>query len=117
MISIWKYEIEPDFINQEVEMQEGAQIISFGLDGANRLCFWALVDTDARIEKRLMACVGTGWPVDFMFGADEKQEVSYIGTVTHGVYVWHLFDMGVVPAQKFFEVATQSSIKEADAQC
>ena len=109
MISIWKYEVEPDIVNQIVTMQQGAQIISFGLDPADKLCVWALVDTEARTESRLMACVGTGWDVAAMFGPNGDREVSFIGTATRGAYVWHLFDLGV---SRVSDIPT-SSIEEA----
>lgn len=94
MYTIWKYEIEPDFVNQVCKMPAGAVILSFGLDGADKLCFWARVNDEAPIEEHVVACVGTGWPLDAVFNERLDKYACFIGTVTHGIYVWHLFDLG-----------------------
>ena len=114
MYSIWKYPVEPDFVNQVFEMPIGAEIISFGLDGEDRLCFWAIVNTDAPLEARIIACVGTGWPIDNIFNERTSKYVNFIGTATHTPYVWHLFELGA--DIKNLEVATESSREAADAQ-
>jgi hypothetical protein len=91
--SIYKYPVEPDFLIQVYDMPKGAVILSFGLDGNNQLCFWAHIDKDAPLEARKIACVGTGWDLTALYSGDTTQ---FIGTTTHGPYVWHLFDMGAV---------------------
>ena len=116
MYSIWKYEVDPDFVNQIYQMPAGAVILSFGLDGNNRLCFWARVNTEAPICAHTIACVGTGWPIDNVFSDRAGKYASFIGTVTHGAYVWHLFDLGAAADLENFELATQSSMEVADAQ-
>ena len=110
MVSIWKYEIEPDFVIQEVEMPIGAQIISFGLDANNAICFWAKVDTEARKEMHLVACVGTGWPIDNI-----RDNAKFIGTVVHGPYVWHLFDVGAAQGICGANEPSQCRTEEASA--
>lgn len=92
MITIWKYKVEPDFVNQIVKMPAGAVILSFGLDGADQLCFWARVDDQAPLEERVVSCIGTGWEMDHVFNKSEY--ACFIGTVTHGQYVWHFIDCG-----------------------
>ena len=104
MISIWKYEVEPDFINQSYMMPSGAIILSFGLDGNGKMCFWAQVDTEAPKVEHNIACVGTGWDLSAL--KNEKNEyVGFIGSVTHGPYVWHLFDLGASACLKNNEAA------------
>jgi hypothetical protein len=115
MYSIWKYEIEPDFVNQVYDLPIGAEILSFGIDPNDRLCFWALVDTDAATEARTFACVGTGWPMDAALN-DKVNYLAFIGTVTHGEYVWHLMEICAGADSEIFELATQSSMGVADAQ-
>lgn len=115
MYTVWKYEIEPDFVNQIIQMPKDATILSFGLDGNDQVCFWALVDDQAALEDHVFACVGTGWPLEQALN-DQARFVSFIGTVTHGAYVWHLFDLGAGAAQEHFELVTQDSIKEAQPQ-
>ena len=115
MYSIWKYPIEPDFINQVYKLPTGAEILSFGLDGEDRLCFWAMVNTQAPVEERVFACVGTGWPIDNVFNERAAKYVNFIGTVTHGIYVWHLFDLGAGAASEILDVAPESSMGVADA--
>ena len=113
MYSIWKYEVEPDFVNQIYEMPKGATILSFGLDGNDKLCFWARVNVEAPKEPHMVACVGTGWPIDNIFNDRVGKYVSFIGTVTHGIYVWHLFDLGAGSGQILEEVATPKQNEEA----
>lgn len=93
--SIWKYEVEPDLINQEYQMPAGAVILSFGLDDKGKMCFWARVNTEAAMEAHVVACVGTGWPLDTIFTNRQGEYVCFIGTVTKDDYVWHLWDLGV----------------------
>lgn len=90
MKTIWKYEVAPDVVNQVMMLPRGAEILSFGLDPADRLCFWALVDDEAFGAEHVISCVGTGW------GMDRLDTAKFIGTVTHGMYVWHLFDLGEI---------------------
>lgn len=113
MITIWKYKVEPDFINQVYMLPEGANILSFNVDPSGRLCFWAQVDTDAPLVERIISCVGTGWPLDTVF--NKTRYGIFIGTVARDDYMWHLFDMGAAVASETFEVATESSIGEAPA--
>ena len=89
MQTIWKYEISPDWEQQEIEMPIGATILSFGIDGTNSLCLWAIVNPEAPKMARVVGCYGTGWPLDFT-----TRGARFVGTVTHGAYVWHLFDYG-----------------------
>jgi hypothetical protein len=99
MYTVWKYKIEPDICNQVYKMPAGAVILSAGLDADNELCFWARVNPDAQLEEHVVACVGTGWPLDALFNERIDKYVCFIGTVARGNYVWHLFDMGAGPAQ------------------
>jgi len=94
MYSIWKYNVEPNIINQEYYLPEGAQIVSFGLDPADNMCFWARVNTNAPKVARMVACVGTGWPLDNVYSKSNGRQVEFIGSLTHGPYVGHLFDLG-----------------------
>ena len=113
MLTIWKYKVEPDFVNQIIEMPKGALILSFGLDANDELCFWAQVDDSAPLEEHVIACVGTGWSIDHVCDS-VRRYACFIGTVTHGDYVWHLFDLGGAAIDDL-EVATLSSIEEAMA--
>lgn len=86
MTTIWKYRVNPDMEAQIFELPINAEVLSFGLDGNEDLCFWAAVHPDLPTEKRHVWCVGTGWPLMF-----NKEKYWFVGTVTHGAYVWHLF--------------------------
>lgn len=94
MYTIWKYEIEPDFVNQVYMMPAESVILSFGLDANNNLCFWARVNDAAPMVEHAVACIGTGWPLETIFNERANKYVCFIGSVTHGSYVWHLFDLG-----------------------
>ena len=95
MYTVWKYEIEPDILNQVYKMPCGAVIISAGLDGFGKLCFWAQVNTEAPLEEHLVACIGTGWSLDLVL-SDRNNKTDFVGTVVKGEYVWHIFDLGGV---------------------
>lgn len=118
MQTIWKYEIEPDFIIQLYKMPIGASILSFGLDGNDKLCFWARVDDKHPLEEHAVICVGTGWELDHVFNTLDtlNESVCFIGSLTHGPYVWHLFDIGGGLDFKRLKLATQSGAQEAPAQ-
>ena len=90
MTTVYKYTVFPSQEAVEVEMPEDAMILSFGVDGLNRPCIWALVNTENPIEKREFFCVGTGWNLDEIFAGEP---VVYAGSVTDAMgMVWHLFD-------------------------
>lgn len=105
MITIWKYEVEPDLVNQVYKMPSGAQIVSFGLDPQGAMCFWAIVDDTHTLEEHAVACIGTGW--DANFGA----LALFVGSVTKGPYVWHLFDLGAGAWSKINKSAPTDSIE------
>lgn len=115
MQTIWKYEVEPDIVIQTFDMPKDAIVLSFGLDPHGSMCFWAKVDDQAPIEEHLIACVGTGWPISEIFEAANKY-ACFVGTVTKGPYVWHLFDLGGADAALIDkEVATLRILEEAKA--
>ena len=93
MYSIWKYEIEPDLVNQVYRMPAGAQLISAGVDPQGKMCFWAQVNTGAALCDHLVSCIGTGWDMSNMLSAARRQ-VKFVGTIVKGEYVWHVFDLG-----------------------
>lgn len=92
MQTIWKYGIDPDIVIQTYRMPKGAIVLSIGDDPHGKMCFWAQVDPCAPLEDHLVACVGTGWEIDNMFAGGRY--VNFVGTVTRGAYVWHMFDLG-----------------------
>lgn len=89
MTTIWKYEVFPIDNMQSFDMPAGAEIVDFGLDPQGALCFWALVNTEARLVERHVWCVGTGWPLE---ECGIAQEVVYVGRANNGPYVWHLIE-------------------------
>lgn len=72
MITVWKYELEPQIT---LEIPGGATILSVGAQGES-ICLWAQVDTDAPAEKRHFRVVATGEPLGEAFRASK-----FIGTV------------------------------------
>lgn len=84
--TIWKFPLEITD-RQEVEMPQGACILSVQMNGG-RPCLWALVDPEKPSEKFVLFIYGTGRPVD----ANGK---AYVGTFqVRGmleIYVWHVF--------------------------
>jgi len=85
MKTIWKFEAPLTGVFS-LEMPKGAEILSFQ-GQKDKLCIWAIVETDAQIERRRFCIGGTGYWLPENFG-------RYIGTTqTHGGdLVWHLFE-------------------------
>lgn len=83
MKSIWKFGLEVTD-EQTVEMPVGAKPLSVQVQHGTP-CLWALVDTKALKEKRVVQIFGTGHPV-----ADEG---DYVGTfqIEGGALVFHAF--------------------------
>ena len=82
MKSIWKFPVE-GVNNQSVEMPVGAQPLSLQVQG-DQVCIYALVDTEAEKEERLVQIFGTGRPV--------ANEGTFIGTFQMtGAVVFHTF--------------------------
>ena len=95
MKTIWKFPLEVTD-EQTVMMPKGAEIlsahvqVSVDVDAAHEsVCLWALVDTDAKLQKRVVEIFGTGNPIDIP-GVTHK----FIGTVQMrgGSLVWHVFE-------------------------
>ena len=95
MIRIFKYPIIPGEATQEIEVPAYAVMVSGGLDANGQLCIWMSVDDkQEQTEKRLIYCIGTGWPLDLIIRNDYPK-FDHLATVADGPYVWHLFDGGV----------------------
>lgn len=66
-------------------MPTGATVLHVGIQ-RRIITLWALVDPDANPSIRHFAVVGTGHP------APDADEGRYIGTVSEGPFVWHVFE-------------------------
>jgi len=85
MNTIWKFELE--IVDEQViAMPEFASILCAQEQGG-KLCLWAKVVTDKKLENRVIRIIGTGNPVH-----DADQMVGYIDTVQIGKFVWHVFE-------------------------
>ena len=84
-MSIWKFPIVRTD-EQKIEMPVGAKVLSVQMQNGIP-CIWAIIDTDARIESRSIAVVGTGNPCWCFTWA-------FIGTVADGDFMWHVFTEG-----------------------
>ena len=51
------------------------------------------IDTEKEIVNRKILCQGTGWPLEDAFA--EFPAAEFVGTVTDGPYMWHIFDTKV----------------------
>jgi hypothetical protein len=83
MKAVWKFALHPYKINM---MPVGAKPLSVHAQGDD-LCMWALVDTEAPLEKRGFVIVGTGHEVHDHTG-------EFIGTalLANGSLVLHIFE-------------------------
>ncbi len=83
MKTIYKYRLKLVDL-QIIEMHVGAEILSAGLDVDSVLCVWTAQDTSQPTVSRRIAIVGTGNPL--------SDAMMFIGSVTQGSYVWHVFE-------------------------
>lgn len=85
MKTIWKYPIPYLTPLREIEMPEGAEILTAQIQNGV-LCLWAIVDTSKPETTRVIEIIGTGHEI-------QKGERKYIGTVypDNGL-VWHIFE-------------------------
>jgi hypothetical protein len=86
-IVIYKYQLNREPFEQIVQMQRGADILSFGLDPQGDLCIWAVVDADAvKVTRRIF--IG-------LTGAPAPRGGRFLGTcIDQKHFVLHGFDLG-----------------------
>ena len=87
MDTIWKFTLSAG-ARTILEMPIGAQVLDIQFQGQS-LQLWALVDPDAKRERREFLIYGTGHPIAGYAG-------TYIATVQMPPFVWHVFDLGGV---------------------
>ncbi len=87
-LTVYKYEVplEDDFV---LWLPTGAQLLSFQAQYDNP-CLWALVDPDARTEKRGFRLAGTGHKIDL-----DPAALRFVGSAQFqgGALVFHLFEV------------------------
>lgn len=83
MATIYKYPLKNEVL-QTIKMPKGAQILHVDLQ-RDDICLWALVDTTAEMEPRIIECFGTGFHID-------NFPRKHIATVKDGYFVWHYFE-------------------------
>ena len=90
MTSIWKFPIALDD-HIEVQMPVGAKVLSVQVQRAT-ICMWALVETEAKQERRRFCILPTGGAVYSYVG-------QFIGTfqLAGGNLVFHLFEERGIP--------------------
>jgi hypothetical protein len=93
MQTVWKYPIQAHE-RQQVEMPEGAEILTVQLQGTSAVV-WAAVDTEADVEYVDFYLARTGAPIP----KDLTGKLSYINTFqfvnpgTGEVLAFHLFEI------------------------
>jgi hypothetical protein len=95
MKTIYKYELERRAgVEQVIKLPEKASIISVGtpLGEQAGLCFWAKVDTEAKLIPRKFVVCWTGNELPASIGGVHSAAVFY-GTVQTGPLVWHIFEV------------------------
>ncbi len=83
-MTIWKYKLEL-VAEQKIQVREGANALSVGLDPNGDLCVWVELKPGNPPATIKIQIVGTG---------DESNKTSFpnfIGTVVQGRYVWHVY--------------------------
>lgn len=83
MKTIWKFEIALE-ATQAIEMPRGAEIISVQFQHGV-MCLWAIVDSNAAAEQRIIQVFGTGH--DF-----KAHNRKHLATLVQGAFVWHVFE-------------------------
>ena len=91
MRRIYKYELKMTGLNQ-IKMPAGANVLSVGLDPANKLCILALVDPEETKEDvREFMVAGTGW--DLQDELSKHLSANFLGTVKQQPYMWHIWEV------------------------
>lgn len=92
MVTIWKFDLTLENGMKDVRMlwvPKGSKFLSVGIDphpnSNDDLRVWAIVDTSAPKEPRLIRIAGTGHPLS----GDEV----YIGSVVAPPFAWHVFEI------------------------
>lgn len=88
--AVWKF-VLPVSDTAVIRMPTGAVPLHVGVDpaavfGPNALALWALVDITEPVVQRTFYIRGTGHLMQ------EATVEGYIGTVTVGSLVWHIFE-------------------------
>jgi len=86
MRKIWKFQLPLETIAW-VAMPLLAEVISTGLDPAENLCVWAVVDPNRELSKRMFLVIGTAHPLP-----DEVKLSRFLGTVRQGPFMWHVYE-------------------------
>jgi hypothetical protein len=89
MKTIWKFPLEITD-SQDVQMPAGAEVLGIA-EQYGELCMWAIVDTDADLEARSFAVVGTGNPIpdDVVYVSSTRMPVGDV------IAVWHVFERDI----------------------
>lgn len=83
MKTIYKYPV----INK-IKLPKNANILYFGSDPHNEICFWAEVDTKEQEEETYyIEVIGTGWPIDNIL----EENFKYQTTIKDDIYMWHIY--------------------------
>ena len=85
MKTIFKYCI--DLHGTIARLPEDAQILTVSVQD-NRICLWALVDTNKPNIFRSFVVYGTGQDM-----TNTINRLKYIGTVHINPFVWHIFEV------------------------
>ena len=80
---IWKFKIGLGNLVY-VRMPIGAKVLSVGMQNTD-ITVWAEVTPYADLEERMFYVVSTGDRVP------DKNKVQFIGTVSEGAFVWHIY--------------------------
>ena len=90
MITIYKYRIEANYA-VEIDMHINAEILDVQVQHGN-VFLWAIVDTDAPYEKRLIEVYGTGHELKPISPVTDRK---YLGTyqLEGGNLVFHVFEL------------------------
>jgi hypothetical protein len=85
--TIWKFPLKLTD-EQVLELRQDASVLSAGLDPMGQLCVWALVEPELGTLPVRARIVGTGHP------AEDLDRWRFVGSVTQGLCVWHVFVEG-----------------------
>ncbi len=82
MKTIYKYTLKPENI-QQIELPIDFEILSVQMQ-EDDICLWAKVSAGISKVKRTICIYGTGVNI-------KEDDLTHIGTVQDGIYVWHIF--------------------------
>jgi len=92
MRTIWKFVIPTKDGISDISMPKDTEILCVANQG-EKVCLWAIVETEREKENRKFRIYGTGHEIRPNVGTPYNTYDTYIGTAIMMGGVWHIFEV------------------------